>query len=115
LKHSENVESIKQASVILIKQALLGIFIKWIPALASGPFNYVAIKLATKIAEELAERGEMMIFFKHIDFRTNNQGKDFVAAMIKNHIAQQTGSENDKKQAEEELINTSNIFITLSK
>ena len=115
MKFSENVQIVKDASVILLKEALLGVFIKWIPSLAFGPLNYVAVKLATKLAEELAERGELLLFFEHIDFRTNNQGKDFVAAMIRNHNAQISGSSDEKQAAENELIITANIFITLSK
>lgn len=113
MKYSENVELIKGASVTLLKEALLGVFIKWIPSLAFGPLNFVAVRLATKLAEELAERGELMFFFLNVDLRTNNQGKDFVSAMIKNHNAQKSGTPDEKQAAENELIIATNIFVDL--
>jgi hypothetical protein len=113
MKHSENVELVKQAGIIMIKEALMGTFIKWLPFLVSGPFNFVAVKLATKLAEELAERGELMLFFKHIDYRVNEQGKDFVSAMIKNHNAQLKGTNDEKSIAEKELIIATNTFVHL--
>lgn len=114
MKHSEYVEQIKAASVTLLKQALIGVAIKWLPALASGPFNYVLVKLMTKLAEELAQRGELLVFFKYIDMRTDGQAKDFEAAMVYNHSIQITGTKEEKEDAEKKLEIALNKLVTLS-
>ncbi len=113
MKHSEYVSIVQSYGAKALKNVLLKVAIKQLPFLASGPWNYLLVKLASKIAEVAAQEAEMRLFFSYVDFRTDSQAKDFEAAMIKNHIAQQTGTEDEKKKAEAELVVALNKFVSL--
>lgn len=104
MKHSEYVDILKSAGVEAIKKSFVKVMIKQLPFLASGPFNYVLMKVATKLAEELIQQGELAVFFKYIDFRTDMQAKDFEAAMMYNHTMQRIGTDEQKKEAEAKLV-----------
>lgn len=115
MKHSEYVEIVKGLGTDALKKALLKGIIKNVPFLASGPWNYVLVKFVTWLAEKAAEEAEMRIFFEYIDFRTDVQAKDFEAAMINNHKIQQTGTEQEKKDAEKKLELALNNLVSLRK
>lgn len=115
MKHSDYIEIAKELGKANLKSALIGVVVKHLPFFASGPFNYILVRVASALAKELVEQTEMRIFFKYVDFRTDSQAKDFEKAMIENHRAQKEGSEDDKIKAEKALIFSLNKLITLSK
>lgn len=109
MKHSEYVKIITDLGKNQMKEALLKGMVKNLPFLASGPWNWLAVKVATWLAEKAIDEAELRIFFSYIDFRTDVQAKDFEAAMIHNHKAQLTGTPEEKALAE------SNLKIALAK
>lgn len=115
MKHSEYVEIVKSLGKDALKKALLSGAVKQLPFLALGPANILAVKFAEWLASLAAEEAEMRIFFEYVDFRTNEQAKDFEAAMIKNHTIQQIGTDEEKKISEAELLDALNKLVTLSK
>lgn len=115
MKHSDYIEIAKELGKVNLKNALIGVVVKHIPFFASGPFNYILVKIATALAKELVEQAEMRIFFKYVDFRTDFQAREFEKAMIENHKAQKEGSEDDKIKAEAKLISSLNKLVSLSK
>lgn len=115
MKHSEHIEIVKSYGALALKNVMIKWVVKTLPIFASGPFNYVLVKLATKFGKEAAEEGEMRVFFVYVDFRTDSQAKDFEAAMLKNHATQNNGSNEDKTNAEKELVTALNSLVHLSK
>ena len=96
MKHSEYVKIVSTLVTNSLKEALVKGVIKQLPFLASGPWSFVLVKLAGKIAQMAAEEAEFQIFV---------QAKDFESAMIKNHTIQKIGTDEEKAKSEEDLKN----------
>ena len=103
MKHSEYVKIVSTFATNSLKEALVKGVIKQLPFLASGPWSFVLVKLAGKLAQMAAEEAELRIFYQFIDFRTDVQAKDFEAAMIHNHTMQRIGTDEEKAIAEAKL------------
>lgn len=115
MKHSDYVEILKGAGKEALKKAIVGALVKNAPFLATGPWNYVLVKTAIWLAEKIIQEGEMAIFFQYIDFRTDAQAKDFEEAMINNHKAQHSGTDDEKKIAEKVLVDALNRLVSLKR
>ena len=115
MKHSEYVAIVQSYGTTALRNVLIRWGVSQLPFLASGPMNYLLVKLATKIATEVVQEAEMRVFFQYVDMRVDAQAKDFEAAMLKNHIAQQTGTEDEKIKAEKELVLALNSLVSLRK
>ena len=115
MKHSDYIEIAKELGKVNLKNALIGVVVKNLPFFASGPFNYILIKIASALAREMVEQAEMRVFFKYIDMRTDSQAADFEKAMIENHKAQKEGTDEDKIKAENKLVDALNRLVSLSK
>lgn len=113
MKHSEYVEVIKSYGETALKKVLVRVIVKKLPFLAMGPGNALLLKLCSWIAIESAEEAEMRVLFKFIDFRTDDQAKDFEALMIKNNNIQKIGTEDEKKAVEKELEDALNKLVNL--
>jgi hypothetical protein len=115
MKHSEYVSIVKSYGTNALKNVLIKWAVSKLPFLASGFWNVLLVKLAMSIAKEAAEEAEMRVFFLHVDFRTNEQAKDFELAMIQNHKAQKEGTEDEKIKAEQNLVKALNSLVHLAK
>lgn len=115
MKHSDYVNIIEGFGKKTLTEALIKAVVKHLPFFTTGPFNYLLVKIATKLIETMIEEGEVRIFFKFIDFRTDAQAKDFEAAMLRNHTMQQIGTPDEKKKAELELVDALNKLVHLTK
>lgn len=113
MKHSEYVEIAKNLGINVLKKSIISATVKAIPFFALGLPNTLLIKLATWLAGIIVNQAEMMIFFKYIDLRTDSQARDFEAAMIKNHQAQLTGTDQEKKDAEKILTDALYRLVNL--
>lgn len=113
MKHSEYIKVVTDLGKDTLKKAIMAGVVKQLPLLASGPWNFVLVKLTSWIAEQAFEEAEMRIFFKFIDFRTDIQAKDFEAAMLYNHTIQKIGTEQEKKDAEAKLTDALNRLVSL--
>jgi len=103
MKHSEYVKIVTDLAKDSLKKSLMKAALKQLPFLATGPLNYLTVKVITKLSELAIEEGEMRIFFQYIDFRTDIQAKSFEEAMMKNHTMQKIGTPDEKAKAEAEL------------
>lgn len=70
--------------------------------------------LISYILNVAIDKTEMGAFFLFIDIRTNEQGKAFAAAAMANREAQRSGTPEQKKQAEDALINSFRALIRLT-
>lgn len=113
MKHSDYIEIARGLGKNVLQKSIVNGVAKSIPFFALGLPNTLLIKFASWLAGVIAEQTEMMIFFKYIDLRSDIQAKDFEAAMIKNHNAQKTGTDQEKKNAEKELTEALNRLVSL--
>ena len=102
-KHSEYVSLVKSYGETAIKNVVIKWVVSQLPFFASGPWNWVLVKVASKLAAYAVEQVEIAVFFTYVDFRTNGQARDFEAAMIANYKAQLEGTDKEKEVAENNL------------
>jgi hypothetical protein len=114
VKHSEYVEIIKKTATDIAVKAILGALLKEVPFLFWGPLGPLTKVVITKVVTIAYQQGEMAVFFKYIDMRVDAQGSAFSAAAIRNFKAQQSGTEDEKKKAEADLIIAFKSFAKLS-
>jgi hypothetical protein len=69
------------------------------------PWSLLTHEAVHWIAQTLAKDAELAVFFAYINFNVNQQGHDFIQAVLQNKLAQQTGTEDEKKIAQKNLIN----------
>lgn len=108
----EAVLKIKSAFVSISKKAILAHLITQFPFLAH-PFLQKLLEtiILDPLLKSLSNNSEMMIFFLYIDWRGNEQAKEWVLAAQKNHLAQQNGTPEEKKEAEDALWKAASNFI----
>lgn len=110
----EYIEAAKAAFLKLaMKQVITKMTAKFV-FLAWGPLAPLFAMLVEKILTEAIEGGETAIFFVYIDFRVNGQSKDFVEAALNNYRIQQTGTQEEKDEAESKLITAFDSFVKLN-
>lgn len=114
MKHSEYVEVIKKTATDLAVKLFLEVLLKEVPFLFWGPFGPLTKAIVTKVVTIVYNKGEMAVFFKYIDMRVDKQGTNFSEAAIRNHIAQQSGTPDEKLKAEADLIIAFKSFAKLS-
>lgn len=71
--------------------------------LETPPLSLVTNEVIQWACEALADNAEMGIFFLFINFNVNQQGADFMNAAYANHIAQQSGTYEEKQITEKNL------------
>lgn len=114
MKHSDYVNALKEVAMKTGKDLLVREGLKALPIFFTGPLGIIGTKLAEKVMEILIREGEFAVFFTYIDLRVDAQGKDFSEAAMKNYQVQQTGTAEEKAQAEKELINSFKNFVKLN-
>jgi hypothetical protein len=114
MKHDEYVEVLKSTISKLVIKSATEIVFKKVAFLAWGPLGPLTSYLIEKLVGIIINETELAIFLKYTDFRISKQGKIFSEAAIKNSEAQKNGSEDEKKKAEEELINSFRAFVKLT-
>lgn len=72
--------------------------------------QFVLKKLLTFLLNET----ELAAFFIYVDFRTSSQGRTYYDAIKDYKVAQETGSDKDKKRAETNLKNSFRELVRLS-
>lgn len=114
MKHSEYVEVIKNTAINLGKKTLMKALLTKVPFLFYGPFGVITELLIEKALVILIRETEFAVFFKYIDMRVDQQGKDFTEAALNNYRIQQNGTPEEKKKSEEELISKFKSFVKLT-
>jgi hypothetical protein len=119
----EYVESIKSTALLIGRKVVVDVlvaqFSKWAMKKGLATLFNILMPIANPILGFLVgyvltiaiKYSEFGAFFLYIDLRSNQQGRDFEAAALKNLAAQKSGTEEDRKNAEKELINSFRTFI----
>lgn len=110
----EYVASLKQAFVTLGGKTIFGLLVADFPFLGLPIIRNIAQVYIEKYLNKTANSTEMGVFFFYIDVRVNKQSGEFVAACFNNRAAQLTGSDQEKKSAEETLRIAFNRFAVLT-
>jgi hypothetical protein len=82
-----------------------------IPFLALPIINPIVGFIVGYVLQIAIKQTEMGAFFLYIDTRTNKQGVAFMESAIKNRIAQQSGTAEEKINAEKNLIDSFRSFV----
>ena len=114
----EYVASIKSTYVSITTRVALAAILSAIP-LTWNPIVAKLIKIFVEpilrwLNSKSADAEEMLVFFKYIDTRVGNQANAFNEAALLNHKAQQSGSKEEKKAAEEKLWKLAKEFLVLT-
>jgi hypothetical protein len=105
------------------KAAFLNLAVRGAVLALTAEFPFLAIpwvkglfeRLVRKIIKAGIEKGETGIFFVYVDFRVDRQASAFVEAALNNYRVQQTGTDQEKHEAEERLIAAFDDFVKLNR
>lgn len=100
----EYVDYIKSTFITVGRKSVMGALTAQFPILTNPFFNKVVDLIVEKVITVLVNAGEMQVFFWYTDFRVANQSEAFVEAAKANKIAQESGTPEEKKRAEENLM-----------
>lgn len=114
MTRDEYVESIKSAFVTLGTKGVYGVLCVYVPFFKLPIIGWLTEAIIKKIISTVVDLGEMQAFFWYIDMRTSEQGAAFENAAKENRKAQESGTPEEKKRAEENLINTFRDFAKLN-
>lgn len=105
MTRQEYIELIKNTAKKSILDSTLKILVGRFSFLAFGPANVLTVLILKKIIAIIVEETEMRLFFLYTDFRVSEQGRLFIERARSYEEIKKTGSEDQKKLAEIELIN----------
>jgi len=114
MTRQEYIDLIKSAFLTAGKKAVMGYLVDKIAFFSLPIVNPILSMIVEKILTILIQSAEMLAFFTYTDFRVAAQGKSFEAAALRNHIAQQGGSDDEKREAEKLLIDSLRSFIRIA-
>ena len=106
----EYIETIKTAALNLGKRLVLEYLVKEFPLLGSRLLNPIVGYFVGVVLEIAIKKTELGVFFLFIDMRTSAQGRAFERSALANRQAQLTGTEEEKRHAEEALIRDFRAF-----
>lgn len=110
----EYIDSIKNALVTLGKKAVLSYLGTALPFLNIPILRDIISILVERIFIIAITKTEFGVFAKYIDLRTSAQGRDFESAAINYNRLKQFGTQEEKKNAEKEFLNSARAFFSLS-
>lgn len=105
------IDAAKSAFINLAKKEVMAILFKELAFLSWGPLGAIAGMAIQKILEIAVNQGETAIFFVYVDFRVGDQQQKFSQAAIENYRIQQTGTKEEKLEAENRLVLAFNDFV----
>jgi len=114
MTNQELADSLKSAALAIGEKAVVAALLAEFPFLANPICEELLKLLVDKILETAINATEMGAFFLYIDVRTSQQGRAFADAAIKNHVAQMSGTDEEKANAEAELKNKFDNFVRFS-
>jgi hypothetical protein len=115
MTRDEYVESIKSAFVTVGSKGVIGVLAAQVPFFGAG-FGYKLADFIIKfVLEKVVALAEMQVFFMYIDMRTAAQAEEFIKAANENRKAQESGTPEEKKNAESNLINKFRDFAKFTR
>ena len=112
--HDEYVKTLKSTFINLGKKAAVAKITKAIPFLALGPMSALTSMAVEAILTIVVNETETGLFFIYTDMRVNSQGRDFSKAALHNFKMQQSGTKEQKDEAEKALITAFNKLVKFS-
>jgi hypothetical protein len=111
LTRDQYVETIKETALSMGKKLVMDWLVSKAAFMAWAFPNMIAGFFVSKVLEVAIRETEFGLFFLYIDLRTSAQGKDFAEAAIRNQLLQKTGTEQEKADAEADLIRKFRDFV----
>ena len=105
------VELIKSTALELGSKFVMQYLVAKLPFLALPIINPIAGFLIGWVLKIAIRETEFGMFYLYIDTRTNKQGIAFIEAAVKNKLAQEKGTADEKAKAEKELIDSFRAFV----
>ena len=110
----DHVETLKDWLLKLYLEKAIEFVALKLPFLLWGPLGPITEKILKELFKYIIKQKEMAAFFGHTDFRTSRQGRNLLDALHNNHVAQESGSERDKANAEINVKNALRELIRLT-
>lgn len=108
------VDLVKSTALDLGSRFVMQYLLAKFPFLALPIINPIAGFLVGYVLKIAIKETEMGAFFLFIDTRTNKQGIAFVDAAVRNKVAQHSGTDTEKINAEKNLIDNFRAFVKYS-
>lgn len=108
------IKAIKKAFVTVGQTLAMSYITAQVPPLGLPIIRQIVSWCIGKVLVYLTDSTELGAYFIYTDFRVNSQGNDFIAAALNNHRIQQTGSAEEKKASEKELMQKFADFARIS-
>lgn len=103
MKFDTYLQKLKEQAVIDATKSAVAILVKKMAWLGWGPIAPILNFFISKVVNIIIWNTEVGAYFKYIDFRVDEQGKEYFQALVTNFNLQTNGSESEKKDAEEKL------------
>lgn len=110
----EYIDAIKKAAIATGKSGLIKVLLIKAPFLFYPVIGPITELLLGKILEILINETEFAAFFLYMDVRISKQGKEFAEAAVNNYKVQQTGTDQEKKDAEKLLMEKFKPLIVIN-
>ena len=110
MKSKEYSEIIKKTFIDIGTKEVVSFATKNLPFLFLPIFNPISKYIINKVIVVLVEKTEVGLFFAYTYLRVDQQGRNFSDAAMNNHRVQLEGNEDEKKQAESDLISSFRTF-----
>lgn len=110
----EYVASMKAAYVTISVRLTSAWVASLFPLLGTGVFASIVSKVAEKLFSYLADQTELAAFFYYTDMRVGKQGKEFSDAAFEYRKTISSGTEEQKRLAEEKLWQKFKAFAVLT-
>lgn len=114
MTRDEYADNIKSAFTTIGTNGLYTLLVTAVPFFKLPIIGTITEIIIKKIVSTLVNLTELQIFFIYIDMRTAKQAKEFESAAAINRRIQESGTAEEKKNAEATLINAFRNFVKLS-
>lgn len=104
MDRNQYAEIIKSAALTAGSRSVMAYLTSLSGFFALPIINPIAGFIVDSVIRIAIEKGELAAFFYYVDMRTSKQGREFVDAALRNKLAQQKGTDEEKKLAEKALI-----------
>lgn len=111
----EYIEAVKSSFVSLAKKQIISVLTKQFAFLAWGPLAPLFSIFIEKILTIAVNNTETGIFFLYVDFRVNQQSREFSRAALENYRIQISGTQEEKNEAEKKLIKIFDDFVKFNR
>lgn len=114
MTRDEYVDLLKSTALDLGTRLVIEYIVTRAPFFKLPFFNFFLSHIVQEILRIAIKQTELGAFFMYIDLRTHKQGVVYEAAALKNKLAQESGTDEEKRLAEENLINSFRMLAKLT-